>query len=312
MILNDFLKALGQITDSRFMGVLAIGLGLTIALLVGFYVVFVTVIGWVVPESFTLPWIGEITWVDNALTWAGVPLMLLLSSVLMVPVASAFISMFLETIAAAVERKHYPNLPPARSIGFVEGLVDALKFLGVLIVVNLLALVLYLIFTPLAPILFWVVNGILLGREYAQLVALRRSDAGRGRRVPQTSPAHDLRRRRTDGRAPDDPGGEPAGPDPRRGHLHPSLPPPQSGGGEPSPKRVNRSISSIVTAPLRMTAAITAQMPKAMPEVSRNRRPSCGLSGAEPWVPFTRSPASSWLTTLVCSTISSVRNQMIA
>jgi CysZ protein len=125
MILNDFLKALGQLTDRRFLGVLAIGLGLTIALLAGFYLVFVTVIGWVVPESFTLPWIGEITWVDNALTWASVPLMLLLSSILMVPVASAFISMFLETIAAAVERKHYPNLPPARSIGIVEGLVDA-------------------------------------------------------------------------------------------------------------------------------------------------------------------------------------------
>jgi CysZ protein len=177
MILGDFLKALGQITDGRFLGVLAIGLGLTIALLVGFYLVFVTVIGWIVPESFTLPWIGEITWVDNALNWAGVPVMLLLSSILMVPVASAFISMFLETIAAAVERKHYPNLPPARSIGIIGGLVDAVKFLGLLIVVNLLALVLYLVFTPLAPILFWVVNGVLLGREYAQLVALRRSDA---------------------------------------------------------------------------------------------------------------------------------------
>ncbi len=177
MILSDFLKALGQITDGRFLGVLAIGLGLTIALLFGFYLIFVTVIGWVVPESFTLPWIGEITWVDNVLTWASVPVMLLLSSVLMVPVASAFISMFLETIAAAVERKHYPHLPPGRPIGIVEGIVDALKFLGVLIVVNLLALVLYVIFTPLAPILFWVVNGILLGREYAQLVALRRSDA---------------------------------------------------------------------------------------------------------------------------------------
>jgi len=177
MILSDFLKALGQITDGRFLGVLAIGLGLTIALLVGFYVVFVTVIGWVVPDSFSLPWIGEITWVDTALTWASVPVMLVLSSILMVPVASAFISMFLETIAAAVERKHYPDLPPARSIGVLEGLVDALKFLGLLIGVNLVALVLYLIFTPLAPILFWVVNGILLGREYAQLVALRRSDA---------------------------------------------------------------------------------------------------------------------------------------
>jgi len=177
MILSDFLKALGQITDGRFLGVLAIGLGLTIALLVGFYVVFVTVIGWVVPESFSLPWIGVITWVDTALTWASVPVMLVLSSILMMPVASAFISMFLETIAAAVERKHYPDLPPARSIGVLEGLVDALKFLGLLIGVNLVALVLYLIFTPLAPILFWVVNGILLGREYAQLVALRRSDA---------------------------------------------------------------------------------------------------------------------------------------
>jgi CysZ protein len=177
MILGDFLKALGQLADGRFLGVLAIGLGLTVALLVGFYLAFVGVIGWVIPESFTLPWIGEITWVDTALTWASVPVMLLLSSILMVPVASAFISMFLETIAAAVERKHYPDLPPARSIGIAEGLVDALKFLGLLIVVNLAALVLYVIFTPFAPILFWVVNGVLLGREYAQLVALRRSDA---------------------------------------------------------------------------------------------------------------------------------------
>ncbi|MGP1357049.1 EI24 domain-containing protein [Roseicyclus sp.] len=177
MILSDFLKALGQLTDGRFLGVLAAGLGLTVALLIGFFFLFVTIIGWVVPESFTLPWNIEITWVDNALTWAGVPLMLVLSVFLMVPVASAFIGLFLETIAAAVERKHYPNLPPARSIGVLEGLLDALKFLGVLIAVNLVALVAYLLVPPLAPFLFWIVNGVLLGREYGQLVALRRSDA---------------------------------------------------------------------------------------------------------------------------------------
>ncbi len=177
MILNDFLKALGQINDRPFLGVLAAGIGLTVALLVAFYLLFVAVIGWIVPESFSLPWIGEITWVDNALTWAGIPLMLLLSTFLMVPVASAFIGMFLETIAAAVERKHYPHLPEARAVGVLEGLLDALKFLAVLIAVNLVALVLYLVFTPLAPFIFWIVNGILLGREYAQLVALRRSDA---------------------------------------------------------------------------------------------------------------------------------------
>ena len=41
MILSDFLKAVRQLTDPAFLLVLALGLGLTIALLFGFYVVFV-------------------------------------------------------------------------------------------------------------------------------------------------------------------------------------------------------------------------------------------------------------------------------
>lgn len=177
MIFSDFLKALGQMNDRRFLGVLAMGLGLTVALLVGFYVLFVVLIGWLLPESFSLPWIGEITWVDNALTWAGLPLMLVLSVFLMVPVASAFTGLFLEKIADAVEAEHYPGLPPARHIGVIEGLGDGLKFLGVLLGVNLVALIAYIAVPPAAPFLFWGVNGFLLGREYAQMVALRRSDA---------------------------------------------------------------------------------------------------------------------------------------
>lgn len=39
---------------------------------------------------------------------------------------------------------------------------------------NLLAFGLFFIVGPLAPVLFWMVNGYLLGREYFQLVALRR------------------------------------------------------------------------------------------------------------------------------------------
>ena len=177
MILNAFLKALGQLTDSRFLGVLALGIGLTIGLLVAFYAVFALVIGWMLPDSFSLPWIGEITWVDNALTLAGIPLMLLLSIFLMVPVASAFMGIFLDRVANAVEDKHYHGLPPARGLSIGEALADIAKFLGVLTLVNLAALILYLLFAPLAPLLFWGVNGILLGREYGQMVALRRESA---------------------------------------------------------------------------------------------------------------------------------------
>ncbi len=177
MIFGAFFKAIAQLSDRRFWGVLALGVGLTIGLLVGFYVLFVALVGWLLPDAFALPWIGDITWVDNALTLAGIPLMLVLSVFLMVPVASAFTGIFLDRIAAAVEDRHYPTLPPARQVGIVEGLGDGLRFLGVIVGVNLIALVGYLAFAPIAPLLFWLVNGVLLGREYGQMVALRRSDA---------------------------------------------------------------------------------------------------------------------------------------
>lgn len=177
MILNDFFKALGQLTDGAFLRVLLMGIGLTILLLFGFYLGFVGLVGWFVPESLSLPLIGEVTWIDNAISWAGVPLMLVLSIFLMVPVASAFTSIFLDQIAAAVEARHYPHLPPAREVGIAEGLVDGLKFLGVLIAANLVALIFYLFLGPFTPLIFWGLNGFLLGREYAQVVALRRSNA---------------------------------------------------------------------------------------------------------------------------------------
>ena len=177
MIFDDFIKAIRQLSDPRFLRVLLMGLALTIGLLVGLYWLMTLAIGWLVPDSFTLPWIGEVGGIDAALSWAAIPVMLLASVFLMVPVATAFIGIFLDQIADAVEERHYPALPPARPIGLAEGILDGVKMLGVVIGVNLVALVAYLIFAPIAPLLFWGINGILLGREYAQLVALRRSDA---------------------------------------------------------------------------------------------------------------------------------------
>jgi uncharacterized protein involved in cysteine biosynthesis len=176
MIFSSFFKAVGQLSDPRFLLVLLLGVGLTIALLAAFYLGFVGMIGWLVPDGISLPWVGEITWLDDALSWAGIPVMLILSVFLMVPVASAFTGLFLDRIADAVEARHYPALPAARHIGLLEGTRDALKFLGVILGVNLVALIAYLAVPPLAPFVFWAVNGALLGREYAQMVALRRHD----------------------------------------------------------------------------------------------------------------------------------------
>ena len=157
-----------------FRRVLFLGIGLAVLLLGAIYAVFMLLLSVIFPDSFTIPWIGTISWVDELVSWASIPLMLLLSAFLMVPVASAFTSLFLDDVADAVEERHYPQLSKAPRASFATGLVDSVKFLGVIVAANIAALVLYIFFIPFAPFIFWALNGFLLGREYFQLVALRR------------------------------------------------------------------------------------------------------------------------------------------
>ncbi|MCU0906083.1 MAG: EI24 domain-containing protein [Rhodobacteraceae bacterium] len=173
-MLSDISRTLGQIGDRRFVGVLALGLALTVALLVGVAAAVFWAVGLVVPPTFTLPWLGEITWAADVLSWAGAGLILVLSPFLMVPVTGAFTGLFLDKVADAVEARHYPGLPPAPGTPLAAGLADAAGFLGLVLIVNLIALVIYLLAAPVAPVIFWLVNGFLLGREYLTMVALRR------------------------------------------------------------------------------------------------------------------------------------------
>jgi uncharacterized protein involved in cysteine biosynthesis len=103
-----------------------------------------------------------------------VPLMLVLSVFLMVPVASAFTGIFLDDVTDAVEARHYAELGPAPKVPFAAALRDSAGFLGVVVAANLAALVPYLLLAPLAPLIFVALNGNLLGREYFQLIAMRR------------------------------------------------------------------------------------------------------------------------------------------
>ena len=174
MILGDFLKALGQVGDRRFRGVLLRGVGLALLLLFGFTALFVWGAGWLVGDSVTIPWIGTVGWVDTVASLAILPLMLVLSVFLMVPVASAITSLFLEDVAQAVEDRHYPSLGKASPVPLSDALRDTASFLGILIGANIVALAIYLFFVPFAPFVFWALNGFLLGREYFTLAAMRR------------------------------------------------------------------------------------------------------------------------------------------
>ena len=184
MILSGFFASVSQfLSDPRFRGVLWRGIGLALALLVAASALVIWGVGALIGDSVTLPLVGTVTWVGSVASWAAVPLTMLLSVVLMVPVASAITSIFLDEVADAVEDRHYPALPPATPVGFTEGLRDSVGFLGIMILANLVALAAYLLLAPFAPLIFWGLNGFLLGREYFTLAATRRVGRIEARRL---------------------------------------------------------------------------------------------------------------------------------
>lgn len=174
LILTSFFKALGQLGDRRFRKVFFTGIALALILLIGASVGLVKVLDFFVAEEITLPWIGAVTWVDDVLNWSLVLLVPVASIFLMVPVASAMTGLFLDQVADAVEDRHYPGLPAVPDLPISETLKDTVGFLGVMIGANIVALIFYVVFSPLALFIFWALNGFLLGREYYQMAAMRR------------------------------------------------------------------------------------------------------------------------------------------
>ena len=174
LAISSFGKTLTQIGDPRFRRVLFKGIGLTFVLLVAVYTAFLMFLNWIGAGQTVQALLGNISWVGDLFPFASLFLMIALSVFLMIPVASAITSLFLDEVADAVEDKHYPELPDVSRVTFAEGLKDSVNFLGVLIAANIFALVLYAIFPPFSLFIFWGLNGFLLGREYFQLVAMRR------------------------------------------------------------------------------------------------------------------------------------------
>ena len=140
---------------------------------------------WVAGQEVGGFWRDALAWLFDAAAFAGV----ILSSFLLFPaVVAVAISLFLDEIAEAVERRYYPHLPAARSQPWGEMIGDTVVFALVTVGVNLLALPLYLLLLfvpPLNLLLYYGLNGYLLGREYFEMVAVRRlpsPDAKRLRR----------------------------------------------------------------------------------------------------------------------------------
>jgi CysZ protein len=168
MIAASFRRALAQLPDPAFRGVLVKSLVISL-------VVFVLLGAGLWAALLVVPATGY-TWLDWAIT-ALSSLGSLLGLMLLFPaVMTAAIGIFLDDIADAVERRYYVGEAPGRPLATLPAVGSALRFLGLVLAVNILLLPLYailLFFPPLLYGLSLLVNGYLVGREYFEAVAFR-------------------------------------------------------------------------------------------------------------------------------------------
>ncbi len=164
-MIGAFLKAVQQLGDKNTRKPLWIGIGLAI----GVFVVLWISAGFVIRHTalFEIPWLETIS---DTLSGA---LVLVLTWVLFPGVVSAVVALFLDQVAESVEQRHYPSLAPAGGQPMGEQVSMAAKFLGLVVLLNLMLLP-FMLLGPAYPVLFYAVNGYLLGREYFEMVAARR------------------------------------------------------------------------------------------------------------------------------------------
>jgi CysZ protein len=169
-MLTDLLRAIRMLGEPRARGVVWLGIALSLATLVGLVFGVEALVSWASDTGYG--------WVDRTLEVLSVLGTLVVAWFLFPAIVVAVSSFFLERVVDATEDRYHPGLPPPRPIPIGEAVPAALRLLGLSLLLNLLALPLY--FVPLLNLPVWLaLNGYLVGREYAELVGLRRLDPAR-------------------------------------------------------------------------------------------------------------------------------------
>jgi len=173
-MISSFFKAIGQIPDPDFRSVM----GRSLLYVIGIFVLLMSFTWWLIVSSRFFG-IGWLEWVVDFVGGATAVVV----AFLLFPGAMMFVvSLMLEKIARAVEKKHYPYLPPPQPQAMSETVLIGLRYTSIVIALNLLFLPLF--FIPVINIFVFIgLNGYLLGREYFELVALRRLEPDAVRKI---------------------------------------------------------------------------------------------------------------------------------
>jgi CysZ protein len=164
-MIRALMMAFGQIGDPAFLRVILLCILISLLVFTGL----VTAASWLLLQlSLT-----EIGWLDLVIDLLGSVGAVFIAWLLLPGLMAALCGMMTDPVVRSAEIRHYSWLPPPRAVPLLQGLWEGLRFAGLILTVNLLALPLYLV--PVVNlVLFYLVNGYLLGRELFGQIAARR------------------------------------------------------------------------------------------------------------------------------------------
>jgi uncharacterized protein involved in cysteine biosynthesis len=175
MLLTALSLSFAQLGDRRIVGVFAKSMLITLLVCVALWVVLAQSVlsvtqGWAAQFGDGAVLVGVIVWL---LSFA-------LAMLAFRAIAMPITGLFGDEVVAAIENRHYPQaseraVKAPLSVSVRLGLASLAR----VVLINLLALpfYLFLIFTAIGPLILFVgVNAVLLGRDLAEMVAVRHLD----------------------------------------------------------------------------------------------------------------------------------------
>ena len=172
MIFDAARTAALELLSPPFRAVFLKTLGLTLLALVALWLGLTSLLEWL-----ALPWLQ--TLLPGMPSWAGwlggiiAAIALAFGMALLIaPVTAVVAGLFLDDIAEVVEHTDYPGDPTGRAMPALRSLVLSARFLGVVVLGNIVALLLLLV-PGVNTAAFFIVNGYLLGREFFEFAAMR-------------------------------------------------------------------------------------------------------------------------------------------
>ncbi|TIX09420.1 MAG: cysteine biosynthesis protein CysZ, partial [Mesorhizobium sp.] len=145
MILDAARAAASRLFSPEFRSVFLKTLGLTLLALVAFWFGIESLLEWL-----AWPWLqGLLPGLPSWAGWLGTIvagiLLAMGMALLVAPVTAVIAGLFLDDVAEVVERIDYPDDPPGRPVLALHSLVLAIKFFGVVVLGNIVALLLLLV-----------------------------------------------------------------------------------------------------------------------------------------------------------------------